>query len=133
LENEITFLFCKEGDTIVSMKSYVLKQKSYEKVELLENSHLYELKAKKLQKLLNEDIHIANWARKFAELELIKTEERFIYRQFRNAKKRYIENLKNKHDLIQRRQIKYIASYKGITQVRLSRIRINIKRNNRMR
>lgn len=127
LENEITFLFCKEGDTIVSMKSYVLKQKSYEKVELLEDSHLYELKAKKLQKLLNEDIHIANWGRKFAELELIKTEERFISRQFRNAKERYIEILKNNPDLIQRVQLRYIASYLGITQVSLSRIRASIK------
>src|SRR5690625_6350222 len=55
-ENEITFLFCKEGDTIVSMKSYVLNQKGYENVELLEDSELYELRTEKLHKLLEEDI-----------------------------------------------------------------------------
>ena len=127
IENEITFLFCKEGDAIVSMKSYVLNQKGYEDVELLEDCELYELKAKDLHKLVEEDIHIANWARKFAEQELIKTEERFISRQFRTAKERYEEILKNNPDLIQRVQLGHIASYLGITQVSLSRIRAGIK------
>src|SRR5699024_5222068 len=126
-ENEITFLFCKEGDTIVSMKSYVLNQKGYENVELLEDSELYALKTEKLQKLLEKDIHIANWTRRFAEQELIKTEERFISRQFRTAKERYKELLIDNSDLIQRVQLGYIASYLGITQVSLSRIRANIK------
>src|SRR5699024_2276516 len=126
-DDEITFLFCKEGDTIVSMKSYVQNQKGYENVELLENTELYELKTEKLQKLLNKNIHIANWARKFAENELIKTEERFISRQFRTAKERYQEILRDNPDLIQRVQLGYIASYLGITQVSLSRIRANIK------
>ena len=126
-ENEITFLFCKEGDTIISMKSYVLNQKGYENVELLEDCELYELKTKELQKLLMKDIHIANWARRFAEQELIKTEERFISRQFRTAKERYWELLNDHSDLIQRVQLGYIASYLGITQVSLSRIRAEIK------
>ncbi len=126
-EDEITFLFCKEGDTIVSMKSYVQNKKGYENVELLEDSELYELKTKKLHKLLNKNIHIANWARKFAENELIKTEERFISRQFRTAKERYKEILKDNPDLIQRVQLGYIASYLGITQVTLSRIRSKIR------
>ena len=126
-DDEITFLFCKEGDTIVSMKSYVQNQKGYENVELLENTELYELKTEKLQKLLNKNIHIANWARKFAENELIKTEERFISRQFRTAKERYQEILRDNPDLIQRVQLGYIASYLGITQVTLSRIRSEIR------
>lgn len=128
--NEITFLFCKEGDTIVSMKSYVLNGKGYENAELLETSELYELKTEQLHKLLNKDIHIANWARKFAEKELIKTEERFISRQFRTAKERYREILRDNPDLILRVQLSHIASYLGITQVTLSRIRAEVRRQN---
>lgn len=127
LDDEITFLFCKEGDTVVSMKSYVLNEKGYENVELLEDAQLYELKTEVLKTLLNQDIHIANWARKFAELELIKTEERFISHQFSPAKERYRELLEKHPDLIQRVQLGYIASYLGITQVTLSRIRSEIK------
>lgn len=33
--DEITFWFGKEGDTIISMKSYIANQKGYENVELL--------------------------------------------------------------------------------------------------
>lgn len=127
MENERTFLFCKEGDTIVSMKSYVQNEKGYENVELLEDSQLYELKKEKLDELIYDDIHITNWARKFAEQELIKTEERFISHQFSTAKERYTEILNKNPDLIRRVQLGYIASYLGITQVTLSRIRAEIK------
>lgn len=127
VDNDITFWFGKEGDAVISMKSYVSNEKGYEDIELLENCELYELKINNLQELFKQDIHIANWGRRFAEQELIKTEERLISRQFRTAKERYLELLKTNSDLIQRVQLGHIASYLGITQVSLSRIRAEIK------
>lgn len=126
-ENDITFWFGKEGDTVISMNSYVMNQKGYEDVELLENCILYKLKTDDLKSLFNQDIYIANWGRRFAEHELIKTEERLIFRQFRSAKERYIDLLNNRPGLLQRVQLGFIASYLGITQVSLSRIRAEIK------
>lgn len=127
VNNEVTFWFGKEGDTIISMKSYVADERGYEDIELLEDCELYELKTTHLRKLFNEDIHVANWGRKFAERELVKTEERLISRQFRTAKERYQELVKDNPDLMQRVQLGYIASYLGITQVSLSRIRAEIR------
>lgn len=126
-DNEITFWFGKEGETVISMRSYVEHQKGYENIELLEPCELYELKTSDLQRLFREDIHIANWGRVFAEKELIKTEERLISRQFRTASERYKELLRDHSGLIQRAQLGHIASYLGITQVSLSRIRADIK------
>ena len=126
-DNEITFWFGKEGDPVISMKSYVSNQKGYEDIELLEDCELYLLKTSNLQKLFDKDIHIANWGRKFAEQELVKTEERLISRQFRTATERYKELLKDSANLLQRVQLGHIASYLGITQVSLSRIRAEIK------
>lgn len=126
-DNEITYWFGKEGQTVISMKSYVGNQKGYENIELLEDGELYVLKAKDLQKLFNEDIYIANWGRKFAEQELVIMEERFISRQFQTATERYKQLLKNDPGLIQRVQLGHIASYLGITQVSLSRIRAEIR------
>lgn len=126
-DNEITFWLGKEGDTIISMRSYVENKKGYENIELLEECDLYELKTTNLQKLFDEDIHIANWGRKFAEKELVKTEERLISRQFQTASKRYAQLLTNTPDLLQRIQLCHVASYLGITQVSLSRIRAEIK------
>ena len=126
-DHQITFWFGKEGDPIVSMQSYVNNQKGYEDVELLEDCELYELKIKHLQNLFLEDSQIANWGRKFAELELIKSEERLIALQFNTATERYLALLKNYPSIIQRVQLSHIASYLGITQVSLSRIRASIK------
>ncbi|KFF10044.1 Crp/Fnr family transcriptional regulator [Flavobacterium hydatis] len=126
-DSDVTFWFGKEGETILSMKSYVENQKGYEDIELLEDCDLYELKTTNLQRLFEEDIHIANWGRKFAEKELIKTEERLISRQFKTASERYNELITNNPDLIKRVQLGHIASYLGITQVSLSRIRAEIK------
>lgn len=125
--NEVTFWFGHEGDTAISMKSYVLNLPGYESIDLLEDSELYHIKANELQKLYSEDIHIANWGRKFAENELIKTEERLISRQFKSATERYHDLLNNTPQLLQRVQLGHIASYLGITQVSLSRIRSAIK------
>lgn len=126
-DNETTFWFGKEGDIVISMKSYVANQEGYEDIELLEDCELFELKIQELRNLFNYDIHIANWGRKYTEQELVKTEERFISRQFRSATERYKDLLIEKPDLIKRVQLGYIASYLGITQVSLSRIRAEIK------
>jgi len=126
-DNEVTFWFGKEGETVISMKSYVEEQPGYENIELLEDCELYELKTENLKKLFTEDVHIANWGRKFAEKELIKTEERLISKQFKNASERYLELMKDHPELIKRVQLGHIASYLGITQVSLSRIRADLK------
>lgn len=101
-------------------------EKGYEDIELLENCDLYELRASDLQQLFNKDIHIGNFGRRFAKKELVKTEERLISMQIRTASERYKELLKSSPDIVQRVQC-YIASYLGITQVSLSRIRAEIK------
>lgn len=125
--HEVTFWFGKEGETVISMRSYVENLKGYEHIQLLEECELYQLKTIHLQKLFTEDIHIANWGRRFTEKELIKTEERLISRTFRTAAESYLDLLNTNPDLLQRVQLGHIASYLGITQVSLSRIRAEVK------
>ncbi len=117
-----------EGSTIVSLKSYVNNRQGYETVELMENSVLYMLKRKELYELFEEDTHIANWGRKFAETEFLQTEERLISLLFTTASERYRELLKDNPDLLQRMPLECLASYLGITPVSLSRIRAKLKR-----
>lgn len=126
-ESQITFWFGMEGDLILSYNSYINDRPGYESVELLENSVLYEIKTAALEALFKEDAAFANWGRKLAELELIKSEECFIGRLFKTATERYNELLRDNPALVQRIQLGYIASYLGVTQVTLSRIRSEIK------
>ncbi|MBK1896355.1 Crp/Fnr family transcriptional regulator [Chryseobacterium paridis] len=127
VDNDITFWFGSEGETIISMKSYVQDKPGYESIELLEDCELYQIDTENLRKLFNEDIHIANWGRKFAERELVKTEELIISRQFKTSTERYKDLMRDKPHLLRRVQLGHIASYLGITQVSLSRIRAEIK------
>lgn len=124
---EVTFWFGKEGDAVISMKSYILQQPGYEDIELLEDALLYEIDIDALQNLYQTDIEIANWGRKLAEVEIIKTEERQIAFQCQTAAQRYQHLLSFHPHLLQRVALSHIASYLGITQVSLSRIRAELK------
>lgn len=123
---EMTFWFGWEGSPLLSMKGYVSGEHSYEDLELLENSVLFRIDAAVSKQLFNEDIHIANWGRVFAEKELVKAEERLISRQVKTAEMRYRELIAAYPDILLRAPLRYIASYLGVTPVTLSRIRANI-------
>ena len=129
---EITFWVGKEGATLVSMKGYVNNEPGYETMELMEDSVLYVLERKKLKELFSKDLHIANWGRRYAEMELLATEERLISMLSAIASERYKELLKKEPDLLQRLPLGNIATYLGITQASLSRIRAQIKHSLRM-
>lgn len=121
--NDITFWFGQEGDPILSINSYISNKAGYETIELLEDAILYETSNQLLNELYESNKNICNWGRKLAENELIKTEQRFIARLTGNSKQRYEYLIHNYPGLINRVQLGYIASYLGITQVSLSRIR----------
>ena len=99
----------------------------FESGELLEDSVLYVLERKKLKALFSEDLHIANWGRRYAEMELLAAEERLISMLSAVASERYHELLEKEPDLLQRLPLGSIATYLGITQASLSRIRAQIK------
>lgn len=122
-DKEVTFWFGSEGDLLFAYNSYVANNPGYENIELLEDAVLYKFSIKDIQQLYTTNIEIANWGRKFAELEMIKTEERLISRLFSSAGQRYHDLVDTAPHFIQRIQLSHIASYLGVTQVTLSRIR----------
>ncbi len=113
---QITLDFVSPGGTLISMNSYVHDTPGYENIDLLEDSVVYQIDQKQLFDLYESDIAIANWGRKMAELEFIKAEQRTM------SKQKYPQ-------YIQRIKLGYIASYLGVSQVTLSRIRANIHTN----
>ena len=74
-----------------------------------------------------EDIHIANWARRFAESEFLRTEQKLIPMLFLPAARRYETLLRERPELLRRVPLETLASYLGITPVSLSRIRARMK------
>ena len=125
--NEVTFWIGEEGDTLASMNGYVNNLPGYETIELMEPSVLYRLRHADLQSLFLDDIHIANWGRRYAEAEFIATERRLISFLLTDASERYSRLMADNPEYLQRLPLGSIASYLGITQVSLSRIRAKIK------
>ncbi|WP_431293266.1 Crp/Fnr family transcriptional regulator [Pedobacter sp. P26] len=124
---QITFWFGQNGDVLFSFNSYINNRPGYENIELLENSTLLQIKLSDLFSLYKRNLEIANWGRKIAEQELIATERRLIDRAFKGAAERYQEFIAQSPELIKRVALKHIASYLGVTQVTLSRIRATYK------
>lgn len=123
---DMTFWIGAEGDVLFSYKSFISQKPGYENLELLEDSLLYKVETERLQELFREDLELANWGRKMAELELMKTEEHFIGMRFRTGRERYLDLLRNRPDILRRVPLMHVASYLGITQVTLSRIRASL-------
>ena len=107
-------------------KSYFIK-KGIVRAYTHKDCILYEIVLERLQELYLNDIHIANWGRRYAECACIKSEKLFIARQFKTSLERYRELIGEYPDIVQRVQLGIIASYLGISQVSLSRIRARIR------
>ncbi|MTI31118.1 Crp/Fnr family transcriptional regulator [Xanthovirga aplysinae] len=120
---EVTFWLGMEGDIVFPYRTYMFGKTSYETVELLEDCLFHSFLIKDLLHLFESDLKWATWGRKLAEKELIKMEERFISYLFKTAKERYNQLIEQKPEIFNRIQLQHIASYLGMTQVSLSRIR----------
>lgn len=123
--NEVVLRFYAEGEILYSMKSMLFDKAGYESIEFLERAKVYQLNYSALQRLYNEHAEIANWGRRWMEVEAYKTEERLRSILFKSASERYEELLSQYPTLLQRVSLGDIASYLGVTQVTLSRIRAN--------
>ncbi len=127
IEKEIILGFTFPGEVLMSLNSYIHQQPGYETIQTLEKSQLYRLSIQKLQELYQSHTSISNWGRRLSELEALKIEERLMLRLFRSSYESYEELLKKAPNITNRIKLGYIASYLGISQVTLSRIR-GIKR-----
>lgn len=123
---QITFWFGMDGDVAFPIQSVFADECEYASMELLEDSTIYEICLEKLKMLYATDINIANWGRKYAELACITAEKQFIARQFKTSLERYRELLGTYPNILLKVPLGIIASYLGITQVNLSRIRAKI-------
>ena len=120
---EATSWFSKEGDITFSMMSAYYGKPGYEFVELLEDSILYSISIEELEALYKTNIEIANWSRILHQKAFLDLELRHIALATQTAKTRYNNFVKLYPDLMNRVNLGYIASYLGVTQVTLSRLR----------
>ena len=119
----ITYWFGFEGDIAASLVNFINSKPSFENIELLEDSVLLKISKSKLLELYATNIEFANFGRKLAENALLEMEQQILLTQVTDAKSRYLSLINKFPQILQRVNLGHIASYLGITQVTLSRIR----------
>jgi CRP-like cAMP-binding protein len=120
--NEITTWFTFEGEFITSFYSLISNSPSYESIELLEDSLLYGLSFEDLNLLTQQYPEINQLYRRVLEINFVK-QEKMLAERFDNATEKYQDLISNYPHILQRVPLGYIASYLGINQSTLSRIR----------
>jgi cAMP-binding proteins - catabolite gene activator and regulatory subunit of cAMP-dependent protein kinases len=120
---DITSWFAFENDIVTSMYSFIRQRPGIENIEILETSQLYCISYVHLQRLYKEYPEFNLIGRLITEKYYIQLESRLFSLQYLPAKERYKKLLEEKPQLLQRASLGHIASYLGISQETLSRIR----------
>ncbi|TXJ26054.1 MAG: Crp/Fnr family transcriptional regulator [Chitinophagaceae bacterium] len=120
---EITYWFAFEGDFVTSFHSFTTQQPAVENIQLLEGSVLWAISKETLMDLFNRFHEIERLVRIAYERYYVRLEERFVNAQFRTAAERYEQLIQQTPHIIERIPLGQIASYLGISQETLSRIR----------
>jgi CRP-like cAMP-binding protein len=123
---DITEYFAFEGNIIARAESLFAGKPSQKAIQVLEDSEMIAINALQLFKIYDLFPSIERLFRLIFEAAYVDTINRIESIQFHSAEERYLALLKEK-EIIQKIPLKYVASYLGITQVSLSRIRAGVK------
>lgn len=120
---DITESFAFEREIVVRAESLFTGRPSRKGIQMLEQSVVVAIDASKLFRLFDAHHELERLFRKIFEAAYVETINRIESLQFHTAEERYRDLLSTEPDILKRVPLKYIASYLGITQVSLSRIR----------
>ncbi|MET0466715.1 MAG: Crp/Fnr family transcriptional regulator [Chitinophagaceae bacterium] len=122
-DKEITHWFGFENDFVTSFHSFITGEPSVENLQLLEGTVLWSISKDTLTALLGKFHEIERLLRIAYEKYYIRLEERFVNAQFKTATERYDQLLAQTPHILERVPLGQVASYLGISQETLSRIR----------
>jgi CRP-like cAMP-binding protein len=120
---DITEGFYFENNIIARVESLFTGKPSRKAIQILEDAEIVAIDANALFKLYDSFPEIERLFRKIFEAGYVDTLNRIEGIQFHTAEERYKALLNEANDVLKKVPLKYVASYLGITQVSLSRIR----------
>ncbi len=120
---EITEWIAMDGTFFLSIISFFQRVPSKLIIHTIEPSEVYGIPHDDLMRLADTHHDIEKWLRKTVTSSLIISQYRMDSIQFETAQQRYNKLMERTPAIIQRVPLAYIASFLGITQETLSRIR----------
>lgn len=122
----ITEWFAGKKHFFFSITSYFDETPSNLIIEAIEDTEIISLSKIGLEKYRKTNFEIANLNIEFFSGSLKLSQKRMESLQFETAKQRYFNLLKVQPEIINKVPLQFIASFLGITQETLSRIRANL-------
>jgi CRP-like cAMP-binding protein len=126
--NEVTTNFCYPGDIIFEVYSFFNRTRSKENIQALTDCEGWSITYEQLNNLF----HALPEFREFGRATLVKgfaaLKTRMLTMITETAEERYEHLLKNKPEIFQHAPLKNIASYLGVTDTSLSRIRKDLSK-----
>lgn len=120
---EVTEHISHEGDIVVCIESFYLREPTVIKIATLEPTRLYGIPHDKLFELASQSYEICKLIFSFMQRSLIVSQQKADVLRFESAKERYLRTLKENPDIVRRAPLHYIASLLQMTPETLSRVR----------
>jgi len=123
---EVTEYFAFENDLIIRAESLFTGKPSHKAIQAISDTDFVAIPAQQLFTLFDQHRDIERLFRKIVERSYVDTINRLESLQFHTAEERYRSLIEKSPEVVKQIPLKHIASYLGITQVSLSRIRAKI-------
>jgi len=121
--NEITTDFFGPNDILIEVASLFLRIPSKETIQALTDCEVYKIDFNDFQKLYTTIEGFTEWGRSWMSHQLFMAKHRAVNMHTQSASERYLNLVQKKPQIIKEVPLKYIATYLGITDTSLSRIR----------
>jgi CRP-like cAMP-binding protein len=126
--NEVTTDIYKPGQMVFEVGSYFRRKPSKENIESITECCIWIGKYESFQNLFHSLPEFREFGRAILVKGFISFKERTISMITENAEQRYEKLLRDKPDVFQHVPLKFIASYLGITDTSISRLRKELSR-----
>ncbi len=121
--NDITTNFFSENEIVIEVSSLFQRIPTQENIQALTDCICWKMNFVAFQELYHAIPTFNEWGRSWMAQSLFECKQRSVSMITDSATQRYCRLLKEKPTVIQNAPLKYIASYLGITDSSLSRIR----------
>ncbi|RIW13445.1 Crp/Fnr family transcriptional regulator [Algoriphagus lacus] len=123
--NETTFCFSFPNSLVTSYSSYITGNGAMENIQAITSVELLVVSKEKWMELIKRSANWIDFLRQMAEFEYVALEKRVYQFQRDSASERYKDLVSRYPEYLKKIPLHYLASYLGITQRHLSRIRKN--------
>lgn len=123
---DFTYCVCFEDEFMSAYSSYITAKPAIENIQAIVDTELCIIQKSFIEKRSEESHNTTRLMRYFAEQYILDLEHRVFSYQKESARTRYEYMLKNHPKYLSEIPLHYLASYLGITQRHLSRIRKEI-------